>query len=67
MLVKNISSRLQRLNSKQRKRAYFYEFPFNLNSSDTPDDAQTWESNSSSCPIITENQFQAYSKKFMGH
>ena len=40
---------------------------FDLNPSDVPKDAQTWNSKSSSCSIITEDQFQAYYKKLMGY
>ena len=51
---------------------FFLEKPYEkcggkTNPSDTPNDAQAWKSDSSSCPIITENQFQAYSKKLIGH
>ena len=40
-----------------------YEFPFSLNPSDKPNDAQTWKNYSSLYPVSTEDQFQANSKK----
>ena len=49
------------------KACLFYKFPFNLNPSDIPNDAQARNNDSSTCPIITEDQFQAYSKRLMGH
>ena len=44
-----------------------YEFPFSLNPSDKPDDTQTWKSNLSLYPVITEDQFQENSKKSWGN
>ena len=32
-----------------------------------PNDADAWKSNSSLCPVIAKDQFQAYSKKLKGH
>ena len=40
-----------------------YQFPFSLNPSDKPSDAQTRNNYSSLYPVITEDQLQANSKK----
>ena len=45
-----------------------YEFPFSLNPSNKPNDAQTFKSYSTLYPAITEDQFQEYQKnELMGH
>ena len=54
--------------STSEKVRLLYKFPFSLNPSDIINDAQTRESDSSLNPVITEDQFQAYSKKqLMGY
>ena len=40
-----------------------YEFPFSLNTNDIPNDAWALNSYSSSYPVVTEDQYQAFSKK----
>ena len=45
-----------------------YKFSFSVNPSDIINDAQTRKSDSSLNPLITKDQFQAYSKKqLMGY
>ena len=60
---------LIKLTAKTRaeKAWLLYEFPFSLNPSDKPDDTQTWKSNLSLYPVITEDQFQENSKKSWGN
>ena len=54
--------------ARAKKELLLYEFPFSLNPSDIPIDALTRKSDSLLYPVITEDQFQAYSKKkMMGH
>ena len=54
--------------ARAEKAWLLYEFPYNLNPSDMPNDAQTSKSDSPLHPVINEDQFQAYSKKnLMGH
>ena len=53
--------------TRTEKVCLLYELPFNLKPSDISDNAQTWKRDSSSCSIISKDQFQVYSKKLMGH